>query len=189
MVPVRNVMSSKQNRQFGFTLMELMVAVAIFSTLLVMVGGIFVFAVRLQARAFNQRKMQENVQFILESMARELRVADCISSDPLCASSQRTSDNDCAVSNSSLVFQHPLNGSVRYFLQNQQVMRQVGAIVTQLSSSDVQFTRLNFCIDHNSASDNAQSRVTIIMAAQAGSGRELESMQVQTSLSLRFLND
>ena len=59
----------------GFSLIELVVAVFVFSILIVLAGGSFVGALTMQKRALNIKKVEENGRFILELMAREIGVA------------------------------------------------------------------------------------------------------------------
>lgn len=165
----------------GFTLIELLVAVFVFSILVTLAGGSFVSTLSLQRRALNMKNTEENGRFILELMARELRVANPIN----------TPDTNCPVSGaSSLIFQHPVNGAVVYSLSGGQVHRQVGGTDTIISSPNVEVARLNFCISGNTANDDKQPRVTVILSLKSG-GTMVESstIDLQTTVSQRVLSD
>lgn len=168
------------NSQKGFTLIELLISVIVFSILIGIAGGVFVSALNLQRRAINMKKIEENGRFILEFMAREIRVANPIT----------TADNNCPTAGSSVLnFSHPVNGNIEYSLVNKEVHRKIGTEDTIISNPDVEITRLNFCISGNAAGDNKQPRVTILLGLKAGSGKEEVSLDLQTTVSQRNLSD
>ena len=165
----------------GFTLVELIVAVFIFSVLVTIASGSFVSALSLQRRALNIKKVEENGRFILELMARELRVANPIN----------TASNDCPSSGTStLSFEHPVNGSVQYSLTANQVHRLINGVDTMISNPDVEISQLVFCISGNTVNDNTQPRVTIILGLRSGgSSNAAATIDLQTTVSQRVLSD
>lgn len=165
----------------GFTLIELIVAVFIFSVLVTIAGGSFVSALNLQRRALKIKKVEENGRFILELISRELRVANPIN----------TANNNCPVLGGSYInFQHPVNGGIEYYIVNNQFNRAVNGVQSIISNPDVEVTRLIFCISGNSTGDNMQPRVNIILGLKAG-GTETDTvtLDLQTTVSQRVLSD
>lgn len=163
----------------GFTLIELIVAFFVFSVLAVLAGGSFVAALNMQRRALNIKRVEENGRFILEMMARELRVANPIN----------TGNSSCPGS-SALNFQHPVNGLVDYSLLGTEIRRTVSGGYSIISNPDVEVTRLNFCVSGNSAGDDRQPRVTIILGLKTpGSGSDAATLDLQTTVSQRGLSD
>ncbi|MEK7537241.1 MAG: prepilin-type N-terminal cleavage/methylation domain-containing protein [Patescibacteria group bacterium] len=165
----------------GFTLVELIVAVFIFSVLMVIAVGSFVSALSLQRRALNIKKVEENSRFILELMAREIRVANPIN----------TTDNGCPGSGTSiLTFQHPVNGLIEYSLSGNQVHRKVDGADSIISNPDIEVSRLTFCVSGNAVSDDRQPRVTIILSLKTGgAAAEKANIDLQTTASQRVLSD
>lgn len=162
----------------GFTLIELIVAVFIFSILIFMAGGSFVGALAVQKRALNIKKAEENSRFILELMAREIRVANSIT----------TGDTGCP-GVSSFSFRHPVNGTIEYFLSGSQVHRRVNGVDTVISNPDVEISRLSFCVSGNASGDDRQPRVTIILGLKAVNAAEADAFDLQTTVSQRVLSD
>ena len=165
----------------GFTLVELIVAVFIFSVLVALAGGSFISALSLQRRALNIKKVEENGRFILELMAREIRVANPIA----------TGDNSCPASGTSiLAFTHPVNGAIEYSLSGNQVHRRVNGVDSIISSPDVEASRLIFCISGNTTGDDRQPRVSIILGLKTpGSAADVAFLDLETSVSQRVLSD
>lgn len=163
----------------GFTLIELIVAFFVFSVLAVLAGGSFTAALNMQRRALNIKRTEENGRFILELLVREIRVANPID----------TGDSGCP-GPSALNLQHPVNGPVQYSLSGSQVHRSVGGADTIISNPDIEVSRLAFCVSGNSAGDDKQPRVTIILGLKTpGTGSDAATLDLQTTVSQRGLSD
>ena len=163
----------------GFTLVEILVAVLIFSIVAVVFSSTFISSSKLQKRAFNIQQVEENASYILESMAKEIRVSRVSGPDTNCPS----------LPASTLSITHPVNGNIVYSLQGVSVQRTVGAIATTISSNTVEFTRLQFCISGTAIGDGKQPRVTILASMRSKSTLQRSSMDIQTAVSQRFLTD
>src|SRR3989339_715055 len=61
--------------QAGFTLIEMIVAMAIFGVLAVSITGIFISVIKSQRLALAQNSIQESGRYILESMTKEIRMS------------------------------------------------------------------------------------------------------------------
>jgi len=165
----------------GFTLIELIVAMFIFSILAMIAGGSFVSALTLQRRALNIKKVEENGRFILELMARELRVANPIN----------TANTNCpSAPVNNISFQHPVNGAIQYSLSGSQLQRRVNGVNTTISNPDIEVTRLIFCITGNTVSDHWQPKVNIILSLRSGGlAGQAAAIDLQTTISQRVLSD
>lgn len=64
---------SLPRKSSGFTLMEMLVALTIFSTLVVAATGIFLLASRTQRKVFDLESMQASARYTMEAMVREIR--------------------------------------------------------------------------------------------------------------------
>lgn len=166
-----------KNNIRGFTLIEMLVAVFMFSVVMAVASGFFAKTMVLQRRLFLMQQVQENVNFVLESMAREIRVGHICELQTLCQSG------------TVLNLEHPVNGSIQYSLLGDQVQRIEDGTATIISSSAVKFTRLNFLISGIENFDGKQPRVTIILRARATSGDQFSEINAQTTVSPRFLSD
>jgi len=69
-----------KNKRNGFTLVELLVALATFSLLIFMLTSITSSIIKAQRKAFAIQSVQEPVRYILEVINREIRISDINSS-------------------------------------------------------------------------------------------------------------
>ena len=66
--------SSKKNNKKGFTLLEMLVVLGIFSTVVASATDIFLMSSKAQRKVLAQEKVQADARFTLEVMAREARI-------------------------------------------------------------------------------------------------------------------
>lgn len=170
-----------KNTKAGFTIIELITVLALSAGVFSMAAGIFVQAIKMQRRAFFIQKVQENLSFALETMAKEIRVSNVSTANTSCPGA------------SSLSIVHPVNGDIIYLLSGTDLHRSLPAagIDTVLNSAGTQVSRLNFCISGNAPNDNAQPRVTILLTVSNGQINPDNniSIDIQTTVSQRYLSD
>ena len=167
----------------GFTLIELITAAFIFSIMVISISGIAVRVFDLQRRAFEIQKIQENSLFILESMAKEIRIGSL--SSATCGGL-----SSCIANSLSLI--HPINGPVSYRLNGANIIRNargednppgVTFDTTINSTSDVNVSRLNFLVS-GLGIDCRQPKITIVMRVQSKNGDPIP-IDLQTTIVSR----
>ena len=167
----------KLNNNRGFTTLELLTTVFVFSLAAASIASILARSLELQRRSTVIQKIQENAMFVLESMAREIRV-----------SAIRDQDSNCTATFLSLA--HPVNGDISYSLSSGSVTRvDDDGDVGNLSSNDVEFTRLLFCITGSAVSDNMPTRITIIATIRDRSTKPIAPINLQTTIDSRDLTN
>jgi len=168
-----------KRKMLGFTVVEFLVTAAVFSVIVTGAGGIFIEVLKIQRRGIEAQKIQENIQFVLDTISKEIRVSQIVAGQ----------NTDCATTFSdSLNIIHPESGSVTYGSLNGRIQRTGGGVTTNLSGSDVEFSRFAFCIQYSEI-DNNQARVTIIAQAKPLFGVSDPALifDIQTTLSSRDL--
>src|SRR3989338_8124547 len=120
-----------------------------FGIVSIIVATNFVDVLGLQRRGFAAQVIQEEILFATEMMAREIRV------------SQVQSPDDLGCGLTSLSIDHPINGLIVYSISNGVISKTVGGNTFSITSSKVNFSRLNFCV-RGSGVDDEQPRVTVI---------------------------
>lgn len=134
-------MIHNSRQQEGFTLIELIVATAVFATVITVVSSIFINSVGSQRKNINHQEVLDNGRYILENIGRAIR-----------QSTINTQDG----SGTSLTITHPAKGSIFYTLNAGQILENSVA----LNSASVIVKSLNFLVQNNDL-NNIQPRVTI----------------------------
>ena len=163
------VPSPKSQDSYGFTLVELLVAISVFSVAIAIVGAIFVSAVSSQRKNINSQEVLDNARFVLESMGRAVRQSDVVSPDG---------------TSSSLIISHPIKGPISYTLDGNQILENG----VPLTSSSIIVDRLKFIVRGNSISDKTQPRVAISFSLKNNvQGSTNNSINIQTTITPRNL--
>jgi prepilin-type N-terminal cleavage/methylation domain-containing protein len=172
----------KTRTQQGFTLIELLIAAAVFTYVVSSISGLFVTAVNVQRRATGIQRIEENAQFALESIAREVRVSTVTSGDTVC------SPVVDPVATAELVIDHPINGIVTYRYDRSSGSGMLYRNDQPITSDNVDITSFAFCVS-GSGRDGHQTRVTIPATLQASAGPSTRvSVSLQTTVTSRDLS-
>ena len=173
-----SIFNFQNKKQFGFTVVEVLVTSLIFSIIAMAVSAIFIQIINLERRAFSVQKIQDNALLVLEEMSRDMRVSRI---------SNQESPN-CTATTITLV--HPLKGIVVYRVSSGTVQKSVNSgSYVDISSSNVDFTRMNFCILGSLNTDNQSPRVSIVTSVQNRTGREIMQINLQTTTTSRNVVD
>lgn len=171
--------TQKEKYEAGFSLFETLVTILIFSLIFMIIGGAFVSSLAIQRRAFNLQAIEENVNFAMEAMAKEIRVSDIRSQDTSCPSAPA----------STITAIHPVNGTVIYSLNGTAIQRSVNGVASNITSNTIEVTRFNFCISGSTVDDRQQPRITIITSVRSAKLSQRTTIDVQTTLSQRLLSN
>lgn len=177
----KTIFSNHTINQAGFTLLEMIVAVFAFSIIITIIGSVFINALSLQRRALNAQRVEENLSLIMESVAREIRVAQppYNFSNTSCPPSE--GDNSLAMTNST-------GHSVVYSLSGGVINRNVDGVDGFMNSNKVvEFTKLQFCVTGNNLNIN-QPRITILSSIQSKDTNQQIKEDYQTTVTVRSLN-
>lgn len=170
-----------KHNQEGFSIVEVVTSIFVFSVVALIVGGLLVQAMNVKRRAFSAQAIQENVLAVLELMAKEIRVS--IISDQ---------NNNCTTDPplSTLNMIHPIEGAITYQLNGGVVERVTGGITHTLSSDDVIFNSLRFCISGSTTpADDKSARVTVLLSVSNKKGREILTTNIHTTVTSRDIAD
>jgi Tfp pilus assembly protein PilV len=171
----------QNNNQKGFSIVEAITSIFVFSVVALIVAGLLVQAMNVERRAFSAQAIQENVLAVLELMAKEIRVSNISDQNNNCTT-------DPALN--TLTITHPIEGMVTYSLNGGVVERTTGGITHILSSDDVVFNSLRFCISGSTTpSDNKSARVTVLLSISNKKGREILTTNIHTTVTSRDIVD
>jgi prepilin-type N-terminal cleavage/methylation domain-containing protein len=159
----------------GFTLVELLVSIGLFSVITSIAVGGFVSVLRSERQAAGLLAANSNVSLSIEQMAREMR----------------TGYNFCTARNcllSELNFRNARGDEVTYRLQNGAIERQVNAGAFQkITADNVEVKYLKFYLQGREAGDGEQPRITIVVGVSSKEpGVAGNVSNLQTTVSARL---
>ncbi len=161
----------------GFTLIELLIASMVFSFVILSVTQLFSDAMGLQRRAAGYQKIQDTAIFVLESLAREIRVSTILTA------------SGCSA---TLTMDHPVNGTIVYAYDSgtHTISRTKDGVTSPITSTDVSVAAFSFCVADAGIND-AQTRVTmpIKLEASTGRGATTVSVSLQTTVVSRDITE
>jgi len=179
------------NRSKAFTLIEMLVAISLFGLIIGSTTGLFVSAVRSQAKALTTQKLLDETSYVMEYMSRFMRMAKKEFNTPAC------------LSGNGLNYENPSGTSSIKFINAQGVCQEFRlntitdkieewrgpSLFGELTSDDLEITSLEFNLSgaDQPPTDSLQPRVTISMTIKKR-GATGPEMKIQTTISQRNLD-
>src|SRR3989344_7344850 len=158
----------------GFTLIELIVSMFIFSIIMTIVTSVFIQSLQMQRKAQNFQRVEENIRFVLESMAKEIRVSEIDSLSPNTCSQEITMD-------------HPSYGRItyRYNSSSDSIERYNNStsLYERITSNTILIPSFDVCIQGASDGDLKQPRTTIFVSVKSKSEKDDAIINLQTTIS------
>ncbi|MAZ56469.1 hypothetical protein CL653_01640 [bacterium] len=202
---------SMQTKQRGFSLIELLIALTLFSGVITMVTGVVLTMVDANAKSQNIQLLTNNLTFALDSLSREIRTGFYY----YCYSSQtntpdETGTRDCAnggkfmsvmEAGESLTAGYSSNRIDYYYDDNYYTDadgNEYGAILRRfdngegwipLTSENVKITNMEFIVTGSSRADEVQPAVTIYLEGTMGDFEDVQSeFSLQTTIIQRIID-
>lgn len=193
----------------GFTLFEMIVAIGVFSIIVVITLGSVLTISNSQKKAASFRTVQDNLNFALEMMSKSIRVGysyhcewdDVPQADDTIAK-YGSEPQDCSIGSGGgnvFVFTNSEGKKTAYrfnFNVNnvnkprlEVASEETGNVFTPLTSNDVEITQGRFYVKGSEAGNGEQPRLTIILTGAAGRAGKIQSeARLQTTISQRRLD-
>jgi len=176
-----NPRSYLQNTKIaGFTILELLVSVSVFSVVVFISIGAVVSIFGTNRKTDNIRKAIDNANFAFEVITRETRFGSGFLCDGV---------PDC-VGGSSLSFTANDESTVRYEVVNGRLSRSIdGGVFFPLTSSNFIVEDLSFNLKGGASGDGVQSIITVYLKGLVESaGNQATVFDIQTTASPRLLD-
>ena len=174
----------------GFTLIEVMVSVSIFSMVMLVATGAVFSIVQANKRTHSIKSVMTNLNFALESMTRDIRLGFRYSCDGA---------GDCSPGS---VFQFKANrdvdgggynptdnnDQVEYSLVSNRIQKRiVGMTPYFITSPEISVSSLRFYVIGTASSpgDYRQPKVVMVIQGMAGAGTSQSNFNIQTTLTQR----
>lgn len=173
-------------RQRGFTLIEMLVATALFVTVMTIAVGSLIVILDANRKAQTVSSNINNVFFSMETMTRLIRTGY----DYYCGGDvNSTGVLDCPSGDTSISFIDDLGKRNVLSLSEGAVSRTFEGSTFKITSPDFIVQTLRFTVTGSTRSDTTQPTVTIVLVGATGVGTpEESSLRVQTTLTQRLLD-
>ncbi len=151
----------------GFTLLEMIVAIAVFTVVMTMAMEAVLNVNRAQKKVESFRAVSDNLNFALDAMSREIRTGNITFGD----------DGILKLTNSK-------GESVTYQLTSGQLVRTADTVNFPLTDPKINIDYFNFALSGEAPGDNLQPLVRINISATSGvKAKEQSRINLQTSVS------
>jgi prepilin-type N-terminal cleavage/methylation domain-containing protein len=163
----------------GFSLVEMIVAVAIFTGVAVIATSALLSVIDANERTQSLTQTNNNLNFSMQTMVREIRNGFSYGCD-----ADNPEDNSTCTTSSEFGFKNAERKLVGFKLDtSSDVIKRNG---NSLTPDNVKITHLNFTV-RGAESNNEQSRVIITVQAESGAGDTKKTVNLQTTAAQRLL--
>lgn len=161
----------------GYTLIELIVAMGLFSFVMLLSSGAYLLMIGLNRQAQGIATGIDNLSFAVETMARDIRTGSNYNCGGL---------GDCPNGANSFSFRNAGGVDVSYSLDSSVIQKTAGSAVSTLTDPTVNVSSLVFYAAGTAKGDAEQSHVTIIVSGTVsyGAGKS-ESFTIETGATMR----
>ena len=171
----------------GYTLIEVLVAVSIFTILVAGPTGLFITALRGQRKALAVMEIFDNSSYALEYISRALRMAkkddltvmNCLLGDKV--------NYELTHSGQGIKFRNYNDECQEFYLEGGQIKEAKGVNILSLTPDDLEITNLIFQVSGAEQTDYLQPRVTILLEIRKRTQPE-SKIRLQTTISQRNLD-
>jgi len=171
----------------GFTLVELVVSMAIFLTVMVAIIELFAAGIKAQKKSLALQTLSDSTSYAVEYMSRTIRMAKKDLAGTYISTGCNFEPSDSKAN--YIKFLDYNKNYQEFILENGQIKERKDptSIFTALTSDNFQVNKLVFSVSGACQEDQFQSRVTIIMEIQT---KEIEpqTLNIQTTISQRDLD-
>jgi prepilin-type N-terminal cleavage/methylation domain-containing protein len=191
----------ENNKIKGFSVLELIVSLALFSLALTIIMTILFALVDTQNEAVNTQNVQDNIRFAFDTMVRDIRTGR----EFHCGAGDVATPANCPAGGSSLTIFNQANQRITYqIFENQLVKSSDGSSdgvcfpdpnnrtdCQRLTAPGVIADRLTFFVRGALADDDAQSLATVVLRGRIidPKGKASTEINLQATMSRRGLVD
>lgn len=189
--PYLKAISYKLKATAGFTLIEMMVALSIFTVVMTVALGSLLTLIDANKKAQALQTITTNLNYVIDDISRNARVGGqyrCANSNNL---SNLDTPKDCSDGKGLLAFLSTSGDRIVYRLSDGHIEKSAngGATFVQVTSNEIDVLVLRFYVSGSSAGDSEQPRVVISMSGTIGQGASYETdFNIQTSITERIID-
>lgn len=181
----------------GFTLVELLVSVALFSVIMMVAIGTLLSMVDANRKAQNLNSITSNLNFTLDSMTRTIRTGFdyyCSNADAFGAGTGGGGGavQDCLTGGTRLALKDHLGNDIvySYDFTDHSILRSInGGAAVSFTAPEIYVTSTLFIVTGSTPGDGVQPTVTLMIQSSAGDKTSTDTkFNVQTTVTQRILD-
>lgn len=165
----------------GFTLLEMTVALGIFSVVIMTAVGAVIAVSDAQVKSAKMQSIQDNLRFALEAMTKEIRISKFFQPS-----------GGMAPSYASLAFTRGDGTQVMYCADSGAIRKATGAGMncaagSAITDDSIVIEQLSFyVIGHAAGPSDGQPRITAVLKARSADPKLATSFRIQTTVTQRL---
>ncbi len=175
--------TKKTKYKTGFTMVELLVSISLFSLVITALFNLFNSALLSQEKSLNSIYLLDSASFLSERLSRSLRMARK-DVEGVCIAEKANFEQ---TSSSNIKFLSHSGECWEFFLQDGVLMEKRGSSTQALSPDNITVQNLNFHLSGETQDDFIQPKVTISFKLKNNYGSS-EEITVQTTVSQRQID-
>lgn len=189
---MHNFFKKSHSEQKGFTLIELMVAVSVFTVIMVISMGSILSVIDANRKSQTLRSVMDNLNYTMEAMTRTIRFGTTYHCD--ITQGVVSTPRDCGgAGSSSIAVTSSLGTQIIYKLVNGRIVRTIGVTDQYLTGTDITITNLTFRVYGSGAYSNGadlyQPEAIIVIGGYVGTKPTSRStFTIQTTVSQRLFD-
>lgn len=178
---------NKDTNNKGFTLIEIMLSVTLFSILIVAVLNIFHYSAKAHEKILNSQEILNQTSYIMEYMSRSIRMAQKDIDGACLGTTGKTYINPDA---NSIKFINYDGVCQKFYLDHDILKQSIDGVEVPLISSEFKVNLIKFEILGDEIGDNIQPRITIFLDIESDTTDidKQTQVKIQTSVSQRNLD-
>ncbi|MDO8667517.1 MAG: hypothetical protein Q7K35_00255 [bacterium] len=176
----------KLRTEKGTSLLELLVAITLFTFMILVATQIFKMVIDGQRNAISAQNVQENMRYALEKMSKEIRMAQKSDTDCLPGATNKVFNVTTDGINDTIYFKNKDGACVSYYLLDSRLGVTAGGVPDFATPAKIKVSNLRFNAVDDGIGD-VQPYVTMSMDVEAiGLAIHKQKMKLQITVSSRY---
>ena len=172
-----------QNTKRGFTLIEMIVSIGLFTIVLFIASSAFLSVVNADRKSRATRLTMDNLTVAMEDMTRRMKTGFAYTCGGDTSSSTPA---DCTTPESQIAFTDQQGKRTSYSLSEGRIVRQIGSDAALfMTAPEITINKLQFVVNGTVSGDDIQPYVRIFIEGTTGGGVTDSRFNLQTMVTQR----
>lgn len=189
------IKQKNKDNNSGLTLIEMLVAIAVFSIIIVSAISIFIYSIKIQKYCLSYQNLLSQMNYVMEYMTRSIRMAkkdlngDCTGINPSVNKYNYILVIEGGLEKLKFETYNSGNGEIEcreFYLSNKRIYQKIGAgQALPLTSDNIEISSFFVYLSGEKQDDDLQPRVTVTIETEGLNSDPKPKMKIQTTVSQR----